>query len=87
MTDLELQLRNYRLTTAQIYYYMPDHPTLLQEFVWQQLDIAPRFPLLHRFIEFWKREVDAKLHSVKVAHTEVITPAEFRAASAPLLLQ
>lgn len=86
MTDLELQMRNYRLTTAQILYYMPDHPALLQEFVWQQLDLAPKFPKLHSFIAFWQRELDAKLHSVKVAHAELIKPAEFRLYDNPLTI-
>ena len=86
MTDLELQMQNYRLTTAQIFYFMPDHPRFLQEFVWQELDLAPKFPKLHRFIEFWQRELDAKLHSIKVAHAEIIKPAEFRMCSAPLVL-
>ena len=33
MSDLSLQLNGYRLTTAEILYYMPDHPALLQSFV------------------------------------------------------
>ena len=32
-TDFEQQLRGRRLTTAEIVYYMPDHPGLLQEFL------------------------------------------------------
>ena len=35
-----------RLTTAEILYHLPDHPHLLQSFVWQQLDLAPRYPEL-----------------------------------------
>jgi len=34
MTNLALQLNGYRLTTAEILYHMPDHPYLLQSFVW-----------------------------------------------------
>jgi uncharacterized protein Usg len=77
--SLALQLKDYRLTTAQIFYHMPDHPALLQEFIWQELDLAPGFPVLTRFLDFWKESLDAKIHSVKVAHTQLITPAEFRA--------
>ena len=40
------QLNNYRLTTAEILYWMPDHKHVLQSFVWQNLDLAPRFPAL-----------------------------------------
>ena len=32
---MELQLMGYRLATAEITYRMPDHPAILQTFVWQ----------------------------------------------------
>jgi uncharacterized protein Usg len=83
-SSLELQLQNYRLTTAHILYRMPDHPALLQEFIWQELDLAPRFPVLGKFLRFWEEKLDGKLHSVKVAHAELIKPAEFRAVSGVL---
>lgn len=73
-------LADYRLTTAEILYHMPDHPGLLQTYVWQDLDIAPQFPELTRFLEFWQRELDGKLHSVKVAGLQLIRPADVRLA-------
>ncbi|GAB4192091.1 MAG: usg protein [Thalassobaculales bacterium] len=76
------QLQGYRLTTAQILYHMPDHPGLLQSFVWQELDIAPRFPVLNRFLDFWSRNLDGKLHSVQVASSALLRPAELRHAGA-----
>jgi uncharacterized protein Usg len=85
-SSLELQLRNYRLTTAHILYRMPDHPALLQEYIWQELDLAPRFPVLTRFLQFWERNLDGKLHSVKVAHAELVKPAEFKAVGGCLYL-
>ena len=42
--SLALQMRDYRLTTAEILYHMPDHPAVLQSYVWQSLDLAPKFP-------------------------------------------
>ncbi len=72
------QLEGYRLTTAEILYHLPDHPAVLQTFVWQELDIAPRFPVLHRFLDFWTREIEGKLHSVRVASSQLIKPAELR---------
>ena len=83
-SSLELQLRNYRLTTAQIIYRMPDHPALLQEYIWQELDLAPRFPVLTKFLRFWEQNLEGKLHSVTVAHAELIQPAEFRAVGGVL---
>jgi uncharacterized protein Usg len=86
MSNLHLQLKAYRLTTAEILYRMPDHPGVLQSFVWQQLDVAPHFPVLHRFLDFWTRNIEGKLHSVKVAHAGLITPGELRHATASLHL-
>lgn len=84
--DLELLLRDYRLTTAEILYHFPDHPKLLQSYVWQELDLAPKFPTLTKFIHFWNRELDGKIHSVKVMHAELIAPQEFRFVQGSVLI-
>lgn len=85
-TNLIPQL-SYRLTTADILYFLPDHPTLLQNFIWQDLDLAPTFPALHRFLDFWQTNLDGKVHSVTVAAASLIKPAEFRYADGLLVLQ
>ena len=72
----------YGLTTASILYRLPDFPTVLQTFVWQHYDVAPAFPELKRFLEFWEREIGGPLHSVKVAHHRLLTPSEVRAVAA-----
>lgn len=84
--DLELMLRDYRLTTAEIIYRFPDYPVLLQQFIWQELDLAPKFPVLTKFIDFWNRELDGKIHSVKVMHAELVNPVEFRLVNAPIVM-
>ena len=71
---LGLQMRDYRLTTAEILYHLPDHPGLLQSYIWQDLDLAPRFPVLKRFLDFWSRELDGKLHSIRLANARLIQP-------------
>lgn len=82
MASLGLQLRDYRLTTAEILYHMPDHPHLLQSYLWQELDIAPGYPVLRRFLDFWQANLEGKLHSVKLATNHLITPGEARAVAA-----
>ena len=81
MSDHEflLQVKGYGLMTAEISYFMPDHPKLLQLFVYQQYHVAPRFPVLHRFLDHWRSDSEAVRHSVRVAHQHLIRPAEFRA--------
>ena len=76
--QLSRQLDGFRLTTAEIIYHMPDHPGLLQSFVWQLLDRAPDFPRLHQFLDYWSDNIDGKLHSVQVANTEILTSGNTR---------
>lgn len=78
MNALEQQLAGYRLTTAEILYHLPDHPGVLQSFVWQKLDMAPKYPALRRFLDFWEREIEGRLHSVRVAQKGIVSPAELR---------
>lgn len=75
---LELQLLGYCLATAEIIYRMPDHLDVLQSYIWQDFDMAPRFPVLHRFLDFWHRNLDGPLHAVRVASVGIVQPAEFR---------
>ncbi len=87
MGALALQLRDYRLTTAEILYHLPDHPHLLQSYLWQEYDQSPNYPALHRFLDFWAHNLDGPLHSVKVAGQPLIQAPETRFASAYLRLQ
>jgi len=77
MTNLQLQLQGNRLTTAEIIYHLPDHPALLQTYVWQNLDMAPRFPRLRRFLCFWEENLEGALHVVRVASRQLVKPSEF----------
>jgi uncharacterized protein Usg len=77
--DFRRQLEGYGLTTAQILYRLPDHPSLLQTYVWQDYDLCPRFPVLNRFLAFWLEKLEGPLYSVTVAHSRLIRPAELRA--------
>lgn len=76
--DFARQLRGERLTTAEVIYYMPDAPALLQRFMWQTLDLAPEFPRVRQFLEFWRREIEATIHSVTVASAGLVRPARLR---------
>ena len=84
--SFEDMMSGYSLTTAEILYRMPDHPALLQSYIWQDYDQHPRFPKLHGFLEFWARELEGKLFKVLVAHTGLIQPAELRLIGAEVRL-
>jgi uncharacterized protein Usg len=78
MCELQRQLDGYRLTTAEILYHLPDHPEILQSYIWQEYDLAPRFPVLHRFLTFWEHNIEGRLHAVRLATAKLIGPAEMR---------
>ncbi|PSC04366.1 hypothetical protein SLNSH_14140 [Alsobacter soli] len=84
--DFLKQLQGYGLTTAHILYAMPDHPSLLQSYIWQDYDVAPKFPVLNKFLTFWRTQLEGPLHSVRVAHAKLIKPAELRLARGEFLL-
>ncbi|HKX77631.1 MAG TPA: usg protein [Novosphingobium sp.] len=77
--DFLRQLQGYGLSTVEIHYHLPDHPGLLQLFVMQQYDVAPKFPVLRDFLDYWRREIEGPLHSVRIAHNRLIGPSEWRA--------
>ena len=77
--DFKKQLGGYGLTTAQILYRRPDHQWLLQTYVWQNYDLFPKFPELKKFLAFWVDKLEGPLHSVMVAHSRLIKPAELKA--------
>jgi len=86
MSDLALHFEDYRLTTAEILYHLPDFPDLLQTYVWQSLDRVPDFPKLNDFLAFWERELEGKLHSVKIAYVGVVEPVDWQYAPCLLTL-
>ncbi len=81
-----IQMKGYGLTTAEIHYRLPDYPALLQLYVWQDYDLAPEFPTLRGFLEYWRREIEGALHSVTVAHQRLIKPTEWRSVDGVLVL-
>ena len=86
-SETELMLRGYGLTTAELFYRMPDYLSVLNSFIWQDYDLAPDHPRLFRFIEFWQSEIEGPLHSVRFTHRKLIGPGEWRHQVGEFLLQ
>ncbi len=77
----------YSLTTAEILYHLPDHPALLQTYVWQAYDLAPKFPQLRKFLDFWNDNLDGALNRIRIANRRLIEPAELRFVDGEFKLQ
>ena len=77
-TEIELMLQGYGLTLAEVTYRLPDYRNVLNQFIWQDYDLAPEFPRLHSFLNFWSTTIEGPLHSVRYTHTKLIRPGEWK---------
>ena len=75
--DFAAQLKGFSLTTAEILYRMPDHPSLLQSYIWQEYDLHPLFPKLKEFLDFWSKNLEGPLYRIRVAHKALVHPREY----------
>lgn len=71
---------NNRLATAEVLYFLPDHPHILQSYIWQFADVSPSFPRLMKFLDYWEETLEGKIHSVQLAHASLLRPAELKHA-------
>jgi uncharacterized protein Usg len=51
-----------------------------------ELERLARFPEVSRFLDFWRRQIVAPLHSVRVASAALTRPAELRYAGGQFVL-
>lgn len=77
--EIELKLlKGYRLTTLQIFYYNPDYRSIINEFIYQLLDVSPRYPKSHEFLIFWKNNIVAPIKEIHIAQEDDIYPSSYR---------
>ena len=74
MSNFSQALADYRLTTVEIIYHLPDHPSLLQTYIWQEFDLAPDFPKLQSFLDFWSQTIEGKIHSIRLVQAPSLIP-------------
>jgi uncharacterized protein Usg len=75
-----LILKQYKLVTIDVFYYMPDYRHVIQQFIWQTVDEVPDIPRTHRFLKFWKENICATIQNVVISKSEI--DREFRTADA-----
>jgi uncharacterized protein Usg len=85
MVDADFRLqyeRGYRLTTIEVIYYRPDFNSLLQEFVWQTMDLPPQFPRIHRFLDHWRVNVQATIKDILLSTTDPLGASRYHKVDA-----
>ena len=65
-----LLIKRKTLITLNIFYWMPDYENILQQFIWQTMDVKPKYPRVHKFLDHWHNNIDAKLSEVIIYDSE-----------------
>ena len=63
-------IKRKTLVTLNIFYWMPDYENILQQFVWQTIDVKPKYPRIYRFLDYWHNNIDAIMNEVVICDSE-----------------
>lgn len=66
------------LITIDVFYFYPDFPLLIQEFIWSTEDTIPGLPRIKRFLDHWEHNLDGIIHHVVLAGLDEKGPREFQ---------
>lgn len=51
----------FELVTTKVLYRMPDHPSVLNTFIWRTHDQPPALLRVRAFIDHWQAEIEAQI--------------------------
>ena len=77
-SDFSRMLNGYVTVSVNVIYYLPDHQNLLNEFMWQTLDLKPKYPRVKRFLDFWEAEIEGKIKQVIICDGRPFELSEWR---------
>ena len=63
-------LKRKILVTINVYYWMPDYENILQQFIWQTMDVKPKYPRVHKFLDYWHNNIDAIVNEIQICESE-----------------
>lgn len=64
-------IKRKELITVKINYFIPDYTHIINEFLCQYEDIWPEIPRVHKFLNYWKDNIDAKINEIFVMKSNV----------------
>jgi uncharacterized protein Usg len=70
--------RSEILVNVTVLYYMPDYRSILNEFIWQTYDKAPKYPRVEQFVAHWEKEIDARIKEVQIFDARGFDPLRYR---------
>ena len=59
------------LVTLNVYYWMPDYENILQQFIWQTLDVKPKYPRVYKFLNHWHNNIEVIVNEVQICERKI----------------
>ena len=56
------------LVLVNVNYFMPDYNSIVQDFFWQTEDYIPQLPRIHKFLIYWKDNINAVINEVSISY-------------------
>jgi uncharacterized protein Usg len=78
MIEIHQKLKGYRIVTVDVFYYMPDYQSLIQEFIWQTPDKVPELYRVHKFLNYWHKNIDAVVKEILVTYDSSLGPTKYK---------
>ncbi len=75
-----------RLVTMSIIYGLPDHKSIINEFVWQLHDLVPELERVRRFLKFWDNNIDGPIKLVQITYPGIKIPRSVRCVDSLLVI-
>ena len=65
-----IKVTKKHLVLVNVNYFMPDYNSIVQDFFWQTEDYIPQLPRIHKFLIYWKDNIDAVINEVSISYKE-----------------
>jgi uncharacterized protein Usg len=53
---------------------MPDYRNIIQELMWQTMDVKPKYPRVNKYLNYWKNNIEAVIADIEIAETKQPQP-------------
>lgn len=60
-------LRKKQNVVLQVVYFIPDYPSLMQDFTWAYQDVVPELMRTHQFLNHWHNNIDAVINQLLIS--------------------
>ena len=67
-------ISNKVLVSLRVFYYMPDYRNIIQELMWQTMDVKPKYPRVNKYLNYWKNNIEAVIADIEIAETKQPQP-------------